>query len=203
MGYGVQNVVGEIRIGGQFYWPMVLARTYWEHRELRNFMGSIVSIDLNSKIFKQAAEFGTGYARMTPVLTEFAENVIGFERDEELAAIAKESFKPFGVIHRVESLEKVPAPVKSIDLLLTYTVIQHMPDEEAQRVINEIKRVLTTNAYVFLVEDDFGPSGGGMWRRTPETYSKMLGMKLIVSTLRKFEDGRTNGNMMAFSGSLV
>jgi len=195
MPYGVTNVVGEIRVGGQFYWPCVLGRTYWEHRELRNFMGSIIG---NLTNFKQAAEFGCGYARMTPVLTEFSEQTMAFERDDELAAIAKEAFKHFGPVHHIQSLDKVPAPDKSIDLLLTYTVLQHMPDEEAQRVINEMKRVKQVSSYVFLVEDDFGPSGGGMWRRTPDTYAKMLDMKLLVSTLRKFEDGRTNGNLMAF-----
>lgn len=198
--YGISNVVGEIRLGGPFYWPMVLARTYWEHRELRNFMGSLLSqnMDLNLLERQRGAEYGCGYARMTPVLTEFCKEVTAFERDEELAAIAKEAFKPFGVVHRVASLEKVPQEDASLDLVLTYTVLQHMPDEEAQRVINEIRRTLAPNAYVFLVEDDFGPSGGGMWRRTPETYAKMLDMRLLVSTFRMFEDGRKNGNLMAF-----
>ncbi|OYV51924.1 MAG: hypothetical protein B7X10_00405, partial [Burkholderiales bacterium 21-58-4] len=183
MGYGVTTVVGDI-IGGAAYWPAVIARTAHEHRQLRQF------IDLMWTPIPNACgiEFGCGYGRMLPVLGDYCERVIGYERDPELADIATKCYLN---VRRVDTLAHVGE--EHADLLLTYTVLQHMPEAECKSVIAEIRRIAT--GFVIMVEDGQGQNGGGnVWSRTPEQYSAWLGLPLIARAPRIGEDGRDRGN---------
>src|SRR5574337_785639 len=82
--YGIRKVVGAINADGDAYWPAAMRRTYFEQREL----GKVIAAIQDGKFTKYGVEFGCGYGRMLPVLHEFAEKVIGIERDQELARIA-------------------------------------------------------------------------------------------------------------------
>lgn len=198
MAYGVENVVGGMNRSGPSYWPTVLARTYIEHQRLRQF---IHDIKTPRDHWRHGAEFGCGYGRMAPVLTEFCTTVVAFERDAELAEIAKQAIGGISdlYVHHVKSLEQVPqGPTGSFDLILTYTVLQHMPDDECSRVMAEIKRTLAPHGLLVCVEDTHGERGGNVWPRVPERYADMLGMKLILQAPRIIEDNRNVGTMMAF-----
>ena len=197
MGYGVENVVGGMNRSGPSYWPTVLARTYIEHQRLRQF---IHDIKTPRDHWRHGAEFGCGYGRMAPVLTEFCTKVTAYERDQELASIAQQAIGEMVHVNRVESLERVHAvPDGGFDLILTYTVLQHMPDDECSRVMAEIKRTLAPNGLLVCVEDTHGERGGNVWPRVPERYADMLGMKLILQAPRIIEDNRNVGTMMAFA----
>lgn len=197
MGYGVENVVGGMNRSGPSYWPTVLARTYIEHQRLRQF---IHDIKTPRDHWRHGAEFGCGYGRMAPVLTEFCTTVVAYERDQELASIAQQAIGEMVHVNRVESLERVHAvPDGGFDLILTYTVLQHMPDDECSRVMAEIKRTLAPNGLLVCVEDTHGERGGNVWPRVPERYAEMLGMKLILQAPRIIEDNRNVGTMMAFA----
>src|SRR5574337_2209768 len=100
--YGIRKVVGSINAEGDAYWPAVIRRTYFEQRTLSNF----IRAQLGGNSVKSGVEFGCGYGRMLPVLSEFADEVMGIERDAELAAIAS-SLRPTYDIRQVQSFEKV------------------------------------------------------------------------------------------------
>src|SRR5690348_3447496 len=113
------------------------ARTYLEHRDLR----ALLTDTLGSRRVARACEFGAGLGRMTPVLTEFAHSVIGFEREPHFVAEAQPLF-PNISFHHVEQLDNVPSSDQSFDLVLTFTVLQHIVDSVLLSVATEIKRVL-------------------------------------------------------------
>lgn len=194
MAYGVENVVGGMNRSGPSYWPTVLARTYIEHQRLRQF---IHDIKTPRDHWRHGAEFGCGYGRMAPVLTEFCTKVTAYERDQELAEIAQAAIGEMVTIQRVTSLENVRAEHDTYDFGLTYTVLQHMPDDECHSVLLEIKSVL--DGILVCVEDTHGERGGNVWPRIPERYAEMLGMKLILQAPRIIEDNRNVGTIMAFA----
>ena len=197
MGYGVENVVGGMNRSGPFYWPTVLARTYIEHHRLRQFFHDLKT---PRNDWRHGAEFGCGYGRMAPVLTEFCTIANAYERDQELAGIAQQAIGEMVQVRRVESLEHVTSvPDGGFDLILTYTVLQHMPDDECLRVMAEIKRVRDPGGILVCVEDTHGDRSGNVWPRLPEKYREMLGMDLIMQRPRIIEDNRTVGTMMAFA----
>ncbi|MBU6232512.1 methyltransferase domain-containing protein, partial [Patescibacteria group bacterium] len=193
--YGIRKVVGAINAEGDAYWPAAMRRTYFEQHDLRKFL-----YERGDLIFAQyGVEFGCGYGRMLPVLREFADEVIGIERDSELARIAL-SLEPHYLIHCVNSFADVQSKItaKSVHLILTYTVLQHLTDEECKQAIAQMKRILDPKGFIVICEDTGGVSGPDYYQRTMEQYQDLFKMKLDSHMPRRFEDGRVVGQHMAF-----
>lgn len=194
--YGIRKVVGSINAEGDAYWPAAMRRTYFEQRELRKF----IQARMNSKSIKLAVEFGCGYGRMLPILWEFANDVIGIERDLELASVSNGLY-PRSDIRCVTSFSDIRPPIvdKSIGLILTYTVLQHLTDEECRQTIAQMKRILDPKGYIVICEDTGDVSGPDYYQRTLDQYHDLfIGMEMVSHVPRRFEDGRMVGQHMAF-----
>ena len=162
------------------------ARTYLEHRDLR----SLLAGTLGSRRVARACEFGAGFGRMTPVLTEFAESVAGFEREPHFVADAQPLF-PGIAFHHVEQLDDVPAADQSFDLVLTFTVLQHLVDSILARVAAEITRVLRPGGLLVICEetdmahragDLLDPNGMCTIGRSVATYQTVLRPLTLLTT---------------------
>ena len=128
--------------------PAALLRNYLEQRDLRYFLDRAAA----RGAIGRACDIGCGFGRLIPVLAERAGAVAGFEREPSLVATAQ-ALLPGMTIVPVETLSTLPAPDASFDFALTFTVLQHMPDADAERVIAEMRRVVTTHASIVLVEE--------------------------------------------------
>jgi SAM-dependent methyltransferase len=124
------------------------ARTYLEHRDLRRLLNDT----LGGEKLERACEFGVGFGRMVPVLSEFAASVVGFEREPEFVGQARLLF-PKLVFQQVDSLERVTAEDNSFDLVLTFTVLQHLIDSVCRSVVAEIRRVLRPGGRLVICEE--------------------------------------------------
>ncbi len=122
-------------------------RTAIEHAQLRDVM------DENDLHWTTAAEVGAGFGRMTWVLENYSQApvpVTAFER--EPAMIAKlQRLLPHVEAVQVAALTKLPAEEASFDLVLSFTVLQHMSDRDAIDTLAEMARI--TRHYVLVVED--------------------------------------------------
>ena len=144
-----------------------------------------------------AADVGCGYGRLTPVLAEVAARVVGFEREDELLARARRS-QPGIEWASIEDLWSLPAPDGSFDLAMTFTVLQHVPDDAARSVLAEVRRI-AAGGFALLVEETDPSLGaeippgwkGGMTRgRAVATYeSWMAPWRLRLSMPRRIEPG--------------
>ena len=65
--------------------PRAMLRTYLEQRDVRELCASVGS----ALPLASACDIGCGFGRLTPVLTEFAERVVGFERETGLLSVAQ------------------------------------------------------------------------------------------------------------------
>lgn len=97
-------------------------------------------------------EIGAGYGRLTSVLADYCDQVIGFEREPDLVERANQlhrdcTFRPIDV------LWKIPLPDKSVDVAITFTVLQHLASEDVQKVLAELDRVVKPTGAVVLTED--------------------------------------------------
>ena len=154
------------------------ARTYLEHRDLRRVLGEA----LGTRTVDRACEFGAGFGRMTPVLTEYAAAVTGFEREPAFVAEARPLF-PDVSFERVDSLARVPAADATFDLVLTFTVLQHLVDPVLDLVASEIRRVLRPSGVLVLCEetdvshragDVLDPNGMCTIGRSPLAYAELF-----------------------------
>jgi len=133
-----------VDVGG----PPALLRNYLEQRDVREY---VQCAEMTTPITR-AYDVGCGFGRLTPVLAEFASVVIGFEREASLLATAR-ALLPSLEFVQVSTLEALPAPEASAELVMTFTVLQHMTDTQAEAVIGEMARVLAPRGHVLVVEE--------------------------------------------------
>lgn len=125
--------------------PAANIRNYIERRTLR----SLLARAADGKRLRRACEVGCGYGRLVMTLKEFADEVVGFEREPQLVKIAQTLLPDVSFI-RIESLDNIPDP-GPFDLAMTTTVLQHLADERARSVCAELRR-LVPRGHVLLIE---------------------------------------------------
>src|SRR5574337_5302 len=193
--YGIRKVVGSINAEGDAYWPAAMRRTYFEQQALRKFIRRY----LGNENVKCAVEFGCGYGRMLPVLSEFADHVIGLERDKELAAIASSLQPPYD-IRLVKSLGDASHGIKSAtaDLILTYTVLQHLTDEECRAAIIQMQQIFEPCGVIIICEDTPGTPSPDYYPRSSEQYYELFHpMTFFGFEPRRRENGNVVGEFIA------
>lgn len=124
------------------------ARTYYEHRDLRTILSSC----LEKASIQSACELGAGFGRITPVLSEFCKQVTGFEREPAFVTEAQLLY-PDILFVRVNSLDRLPAADHSFDLVVTFTVLQHLRDSFCDSVSLEINRITKPGALLIICEE--------------------------------------------------
>jgi SAM-dependent methyltransferase len=151
--------------------PGVLHRTYLEHRLIREVLGQI------GTRWRYAADVGCGYGRNLAVLEEFADQVVGFEREPAFRAIAQD-LHPAA---RVLDYPLVgPADGALFGFSMCFTFLQHLADDAVRDILAAVKG-LTAGGHVLLVEDTGGPASpvkpgtDRMYRPRPvEAYARLM-----------------------------
>ena len=174
--------------------PPALLRNYLEQRDVRHFLQWAA----RTGPLLRAYDVGCGFGRLTPVLAEAAPTVIGFEREVSLIDTARRLLPSFELVH-VESLESLPVDDASAQFVMSFTVLQHMPDERAEAVLGEILRVLAPGGHVLLVEEtdpaleagdpahaDLGYTRGRSWNWYEQ---RLPSLRLAVARPREIEPG--------------
>lgn len=146
--YRVQDVVGDLRSNEI---PTILRRSFVEQSFLRYVLKSFFS----DKRAKNSVDFGSGFGRMLGVLQEFTEcDVYAVERESELINIST-SLNPDVRHIQVDSLSEGETDLTDgcINLLMTWTVLQHLHSDELLGAIHEIKRITAKYSIVVLCEE--------------------------------------------------
>ena len=128
--------------------PRAMLRAYLEQRDVRELCASVSG----GSRFASACDVGCGFGRLTPVLTEFADRVLGFEREPGLVNIAR-ALQPSIEFRAIEALTRLPVEDSSFDLALVFTVLQHVPEPDVHDVITELHRVVSATGYLLLCEE--------------------------------------------------
>ena len=191
--------------------PRAMLRAYLEQRDVRDLFTSV----LTGTRVASACDVGCGFGRLTPVLTEFAEHVVGFERERGLLAIA-ESLHPSIEFRPIEQLRNLPADRASFNLGLVFTVLQHVPEPEVRAVIDELRRIVRPDGYLLLCEETDAALEAGdrenahlgyTCGRPVKTYEAWLAPWKLVSTRRRtIEPGYPRldvGTYMLFAGPVT
>jgi SAM-dependent methyltransferase len=140
--------------------PELLLRNYLEHRDL----GEYLSFARANREIKKAADVGCGFGRLEMLLSEYAGEVVGFERElglVETARLLLSGLQPRIRIVQIQDLAHLPCGDAEFDFAMTFTVLMHLTDAKARSVIEEIKRMTTPGGFALLCEqtdsnDKFG-----------------------------------------------
>jgi SAM-dependent methyltransferase len=128
--------------------PELAVRNFYEQRDLAR----ILAHASQGTPLKRGADVGAGHGRMTVVLSEFCEEVHGFEREPELVECASR-LNPAARFHQISSLGHLPCPDKYFDFVFTFTVLQHLSDDALGQAAAEIRRICSVGGWVLLCEE--------------------------------------------------
>jgi SAM-dependent methyltransferase len=169
--------------------PRAMLRAYLEQRDVRELASSA---NADAPI-AAACDVGCGFGRLTPVLTEFADRVIGFEREPDLLRIAC-SLQPSIEFRAIDSLSRLPADDATFTFGLVFTVLQHVPEPDVRDVIDELRRVVAPIGHLLLCEETDGTLEAGdrsqahqgyTCGRPVTTYQEWLDPWKLVATRRR------------------
>jgi SAM-dependent methyltransferase len=130
--------------------PRALLRAYLEQRAVRELLTSVCQPDHYANA--AACDVGCGFGRLTPVLTEFAAEVVGFEREPALVSTARRLL-PNLDFRQIDTLTALSADAAAFDIGLVFTVLQHVPEPEVRAVIAEIRRIVKPGGVLLLCEE--------------------------------------------------
>jgi 2-polyprenyl-3-methyl-5-hydroxy-6-metoxy-1,4-benzoquinol methylase len=127
--------------------PADNVRNYLERETIRSILSEIVK----DRPILSACEIGCGYGRLIMLLKEYADRVVGFERESHLVDVAK-VLLPNIEFYQCDSLDEInqvePGP---FDFAMTWTVLQHLTDDNCRAVISSIKH-LVPRGYILIAE---------------------------------------------------
>jgi SAM-dependent methyltransferase len=129
--------------------PDLAVRTSYELRLVQRALALATPVKR-----RLAIEVGAGYGRLTSLLADYCEQVIGFEREPRLVEQANARHRDC-TFQRIDNLWTLPLEHGAADIAITFTVLQHMSAEDVQAVLKELDRVLAPGGVLVLTEDSY------------------------------------------------
>lgn len=153
-----------------------------EFKESTEKITKLIDLKLSQFIIgKSILEIGCGYGRVSKILCRWGRKVCGIDIvpwaiNEAKSYCSNATFLSYDG-------KVIPYLDQSFEIVLTWTVLQHINPNNIHKMIHEIKRVLKPGGYIIIYENvSTGKSNGSyIWFRDQMKYIKML-RPLIVNS---------------------
>jgi ubiquinone/menaquinone biosynthesis C-methylase UbiE len=146
--------------------PLLFARHHYEIEVIRRL--------LEGKKMEKSLEFGCGFGRLSPTLASLATEHTAIDINPDALREARDAYPHI----RFLQSEGVPLPFPddSFDVVLTWTVLQHVKPQQIDDVLVDIKRVLAPGGRLLLCEEtrSAGAESQHCWHREPSFYEERL-----------------------------
>jgi SAM-dependent methyltransferase len=155
--FNYQGVVSGWGQGGAGL-PNFSSRLYHEVMLLNEAIGDFKA--------KRSLEIGCGYGRLTPWIMQHSEQHYAIEPETKLLNDAKKLYPDtYFYNYRVQDMT---FPDSVFDLCVSWTVLQHIPPEQFNLAITQLKRVCSRKSVIILCEAVAGTLTNKKSRRTWE-----------------------------------
>lgn len=156
---------------------MLLARQNFEvariHREL---------IDVRAR---HSLEIGCGFGRLSMAIADHSESHVAVDINDDALGAARATYR--GINFRRAGALGLPFPDAHFDLVVTWTVLQHIPPEQIGMAAAEIRRVLAPGAVLLMCEETRKPAGNAS--RTPTWHRIVAEYEHLLAPLRLLRHG--------------
>lgn len=143
--------------------PAFAARLYAESAQLQRLFEDT---DLGGKVL----DVGCGYGRLAPWLAALSDEYVGVEPDDDARRRATNLYPT--VAFRDGHADELPLSDESVEVAVSWTVLQHLDDDTAAAACEELQRVATKG--VILCEKTHGGGTRVLYPRHPSWYSEHL-----------------------------
>ena len=145
--------------------PRTLAYQYFNATLLRRAVGE--------RRFRRSLEVGCGWGARTPWIAELAEEAHAIEPNGEALTDARAWF-PRVTFHEAKA-QSIPYPDQHFDLIVLWSVLQHIPPDAIVAATEEIGRVLSPDGLLLLFETTSERrSKPPTWRRPLSDYEALF-----------------------------
>lgn len=176
--------------------PEFSARLYHELRSFRQLA------DAHEITAKKSLEIGCAYGRLSPWIAEYAEEAHAIEPNPEPLEAARHQY-PDITFHNTTA-DELPYEDDSFDLVVTWTVLQHIPPQNLSASIKEIKRILAPAGSLIICEESKPELNDDehTWPRSVKDYKSVFSpLELIDQCTRGLEPSYPThaGDVMLFT----
>jgi SAM-dependent methyltransferase len=142
--------------------PALFARHHYETARIRQLLAD--------KDVQRSLEFGCGYGRLSPTFASLSARHIGVDINGEALAAARAAYPHLDF--RQSNGGELAFPDDTFDLVVSWTVLQHVRPERIDDALRELLRVLRPEGRLLLCEETRDPGGGTRhcWHREPSFY---------------------------------
>jgi ubiquinone/menaquinone biosynthesis C-methylase UbiE len=143
--------------------PMLFGRHHYEIATIRRLLGGAV--------FERSLEIGCGFGRLSPTFAAQSADHTAVDINADALALAQQTYPHLGFT-QVDGYH-LPFPDRHFDLVVSWTVLQHVPPDQIHSMLAEVKRVLAPGGTILLCEETRNPNAPTRhsWHRTSAFYA--------------------------------
>jgi len=180
----------------------LLCRHYYEVKHLSASLGLMSKYGVTPQ---SSLEIGCGYGRLSPYIATHVERHTAVDINSWAVDQARQYYP--NVSFAIASATDLPFPDDGFDVVITWTVLQHIPDSHIEKALTEISRVAKRKSLLILCEATLNAGkperpGQHTHDRFPDFYANAFARPLLVSEfiqeLDQFPSIQSPGRMMVF-----
>lgn len=118
--------------------------------------------------FSHVLEVGCGYGRLSPWISEYASDYVGIDINAEALNMAS-NLHP-NLSFQEDNIAEITFDKNSFDLVVSNTVLHHIPPDVFQDAVSNISRIITANGTFCMAGVTEGPGNNKTWVRSEKEY---------------------------------
>jgi ubiquinone/menaquinone biosynthesis C-methylase UbiE len=146
--------------------PLLFARHNYETAVIKRVVGD--------QDVQRSLEFGCGFGRLTPTFADLSAHHTAIDINPDALAAARSAYPHLEFAQSTGG--RLPFDNDTFDLIVTWTVLQHVPPDLIETTLADIVRVLSPDGRILLCEEtrSAGQPTRHSWHREPAFYEDRL-----------------------------
>lgn len=151
---------------------MLLAR---HNYEVRTILAKLAGLHVDRSL-----EIGCGYGRLSLSIADVSDRHTAIDINESALQLASQTYPT--VSYELGSVESIPYPTDTFGVIVSWTVLQHVPPERIETACAELCRVLKPGGTLLLCEEvtRIGESIGHTWHRAVHQYAELFSPLTLI-----------------------
>lgn len=185
----------------------LLCRNYYEVKRLRQYLARMSELGVSGG---RSLEIGCGYGRLSAYIAEYFEEHSAIDINRWALSRARQCYPNISFVQG--SATALPFADQTFDVVVSWTVLQHLPNHLVGKALSELIRVAKGNSLILLCEATFyadqQESAAHTHDRSPDFYARSLSPRPLlvseyISELDEIPNLVSPGRLMLFGPAVA